>query len=231
MNLTVGPLPPAVYWRRRAVVAGVLLVLVLLVTYACGGSSGPGAAGRPRANTGPATDTADPSSTELRPQTGAPPSVDPSAQNLMPSGAPAPGFGAPLGSGSTGPQPDFCADSEIQLTPSAKKIVGGTYPYMLTLRIKNISDHACRRDVGADPQELHIVANGQTLWSSDSCQTTHGQPDVRTFPPGIEDMFTIGWDGTIGTACDNKSAATPGAYQIVGKLDTKVSDPVPFTVG
>jgi hypothetical protein len=233
MNLTVGPLPPAVYWRRRAVVAGVLLVLVLLVTYACGGSSGSGAAGQPRANTGPATatGTADPSSTELRPQTGAPPSVDPSAQSLVPSVAPAPGFGGPPVSGSAAAQSDFCADSEIQVTPSAKKIVGGTYPYVLTLRIKNISDRTCKRDVGADPQELHVVANGQTLWSSDSCQTTHGQPDVRSFPPGIEDMFTIGWDGTIGTACNNKTAATPGTYLIVGKLDTKVSDPVPFTVG
>ena len=61
MNLTVGPLPPAVYWRRRAVVVGVLLVLVLLVTYACGSSGGKGSAGAPRADVGTGASAADPS--------------------------------------------------------------------------------------------------------------------------------------------------------------------------
>jgi hypothetical protein len=232
MNLTVGPLPSAVYWRRRAVVAGVLLVLVLLVTYSCGGSSGSGATGQQRANTAATgTGTPDPTDSELRPQTGGPPGSDPSS--AQPSMAPAPAFGTPPTSAAAAAaqQSDNCADSDIQVTPSAKKIVGGSYPYQLTLKIKNISDHTCKRDVGADPQELHVIANGQTLWSSDACQTVHGQPDIRSFPPGIEDSFTIGWDGTIGTACNNKTAAAPGAYLVVGKLDTKVSDPVPFTVG
>ena len=225
MNLTVGPLPPAVYWRRRALLAGVLLVLVLLVTYSCGGSSGSGSTGPTRANTAPATDSPQPTGTELHPQTGAPPIGDPSSVPAQP-GAALSAASAPSGAPS-----DFCADSEIQVTPSAKKIVGGSYAYQLTLKIKNVSARTCKRDVGADPQELHIILNGQTVWSSDACQTVHGQPDIRTFPPGIEDMFTIGWDGTVGTACNNKTAAAPGAYQVVGKLDTRVSDPVAFTVG
>lgn len=233
MNLTVGPLPPAVYWRRRAVVAGIVLVLVLLLTYACGGSSGSGAPSQQRANNAAATGTGTPAPTdsELRPQTGAPPGSDPSS--AQPSVAPAPAFSVPPTSAApaVAAQSDFCADSEIQVTPSAKKIVGGSYPYQLTLKIKNVSDRTCKRDVGADPQELHIIANGQTVWSSDACQTVHGQPDIRSFPPGIEDAFMIGWDGTIGTACNNKTTAVPGSYLIVGKLDGKVSDPVPFTVG
>jgi hypothetical protein len=119
----------------------------------------------------------------------------------------------------------------MQLTPNGQKIVGGSFPYQFTLRIKNISDRTCKRDVGADPQELHIMQNGQALWSSDSCQTAHGQPDVRTFQPGIEAMFTIGWDGTVGTACNNnKQKAGPGTYQVVAKLDTKLSAPTNFTV-
>ncbi len=229
MNLTVGPLPPAVYWRRRAVVVGVLLVLVLLVTYACGGSGGSGSAGAPRANVGTGTtaaDPPDPTGSELHPQTGAPPDTGSPAPSVAPAPAAAPAVQT------SGPaQSDFCADSEILLTPSAKKIVGGSFPYMLTLRIKNVSDRTCKRDVGADPQELHIVLNGQTIWSSDSCQTVHGQPDIRSFPPGIEDSFSVGWDGTAGTACNNKTVAAPGGYQVVGRLDTKVSDPVAFTVG
>ncbi len=222
MNLTVGPLPPAVYWRRRAVVAGVLLVLVLLVVYACSGSGGAGSAGQPRANTGAATGTPDPTGSELRPQTGAPPATgDPGTP--APTQVSAPGGTAP-------PPSDFCSDSEIQLTPAVQKITGGSFAYQLTLRVKNVSNRTCKRDVGADPQELHIGQNGQTLWSSDSCQKVHGQPDVRSFPPGIEDTFTIGWDGTAGTGCTGGTPVGAGSYQVVAKLDAKASSPVTFTV-
>jgi hypothetical protein len=221
MNLTVGPLPPAVYWRRRALVAGVLLVLVLLLSYSCGGSSGSGANGQQRGNT--AANGPDPAVSELRPQTGSPPSSD------APSVAPAPASSASV-QNAVAPVSDFCADTEMQLTPTGQKIVGGSFPYQFTLRIKNISDRTCKRDVGADPQEMHVMQNGQTLWSSDSCQKVHGQPDIRTFPPGIEDTFTIGWDGTVGAACNNKQAAPVGTYQVVAKLDTKLSAPANFAV-
>ena len=45
-----------------------------------------------------------------------------------------------------------------------------------------------------------------------------------------ETMFTIGWDGTVGTACNNKQQAVPGTYQVVAKLDTKLSAPTNFIV-
>src|SRR4051812_3400548 len=38
MRLTVGPLPPAVYWRRRGVVLGALLIVVLALVYTFGGT-------------------------------------------------------------------------------------------------------------------------------------------------------------------------------------------------
>ena len=44
MRLTVGPLPAAVYWRRRAVVLVGLAILVLIVSYACGGPASSGSA-------------------------------------------------------------------------------------------------------------------------------------------------------------------------------------------
>ena len=37
MRLTVGPLPPAVYWRRRAVVLGALLLVVIVLFVSCCG--------------------------------------------------------------------------------------------------------------------------------------------------------------------------------------------------
>ena len=38
MRLTVGPLPPAVYWRRRAVVLGAGLLFLIVLLYSCTGS-------------------------------------------------------------------------------------------------------------------------------------------------------------------------------------------------
>jgi hypothetical protein len=223
MNLTVGPLPPAVYWRRRALVAGALLVLVLLVLYACGGSDGSNAAGQQPTGSSTSSPSPDPSPSVLSPIIGAgPASGSPSSTSSAATGG-APGGGAPVAA-------DFCTDDDMQLTPVIRKITGGTYQYEITLTIKNISNRSCKRDVGADPQELHIVLNNQTVWSSDNCQDAHGQPDVRTFGPGIESRFTRGWDGTVGQACTNATAAAAGTYQLVAKLDTKVSAPVTFTI-
>ena len=228
MNLTVGPLPPAVYWRRRALVAGALLVLILLIVYSCGGSSGSGAPNH-RASTG-ATSAAGPIMSALRPQTAAPASDDPSTDPSQPA-AGAGGAGGAASAGSTdAAATELCTDEDMLLTPSVARITGGTFAYELTLKIKNTSTRTCKRDIGSNPQELHIVQNGQTVWSSDSCPTSRGQTYVATFGPGIEDKFTLGWDGTAGTGCTGGRALPPATYQIVAKLDTKVSPPANFTI-
>jgi len=226
MNLTVGPLPPAVYWRRRAIVGGALLLVVLLIVYSCGGSSGSGA---PSRHTG-ATAAAAPTTTlsEFRPQTSSPsPGGSASAPATPTTPTPEPSVTTPT----TTPGSDTCTDTEIQLTPSVQRITGGSSAYELTLKIKNVSNRTCKRDIGSNPQELHIVSDGQTVWSSDSCQGGPGQNNIATFGPGIEDTFHVAWDGGGGPGCTNPTKLlAPGSYQIVAKLDTKVSAPVPFTI-
>jgi hypothetical protein len=225
MNLTVGPLPPAVYWRRRALVLGAVLALVLLVVAMCGGSgrSGP-TTGRP--TTGQPTSRA----TSTSPSSASTPSVQ------------APIVGAPGGASrppssptatQASPPSDQCSDAEIQLTPSVQKITGGSYPYQLTLRIKNVSSRTCKRDIGASAQEMHILdAAGRTVWSSDYCQSNPGS-SVSTFGPNIESTFQLGWDGFgYGPNCVRGGAKlADGSYQLVAKLDTKVSAPAAFTIG
>jgi hypothetical protein len=230
MNLTVGPLPPAVYWRRRAMVAGGLLLLVLLIAYSCGGSSGSGA---PSQRTGAAAHTTpDPTLSEFRPQTSSPAPQDTgSPSTSSTSGAEPTATGSATGSTTPAAGSDLCTDAEIQLSPSVQRIIGGSSAYQLTLKIKNTSDRTCKRDIGSNPQEMHIVSNGQTVWSSDSCQGGPGQNNVATFGPGIEDTFHVAWDGSGGSNCTNPDKLLPpGTYQIVAKLDTKVSDPVTFTI-
>ena len=75
------------------------------------------------------------------------------------------------------------------------------------------------------------MQNGNTLWSSDSCQTGQGDSNVATLSAGIEYAYDVGWDGASGANCTNKGhELPPGTYQIVAKLDTKVSAAVPFTI-
>jgi hypothetical protein len=221
MNLTVGPLPPAVYWRRRALVAGVLVLLILVIAYSCGGSSGSGATGQRSSTNTPATSSPTPTQSELRPQVGAPPSGDPS-----PSGTASTAAAPPAGPADSATE--LCADTDLLLTPAVLRLADGSY--RLTLKIRNTSTRNCKRDVGSKPQELHVLQNGQTVWSSDACQSGQGDSRVATLGAGIEYEYDVTWDGTSGAKCTGGSALPAGTYQIVAKLDTKVSSPVNFTI-
>jgi len=221
MNLTVGPLPPAVYWRRRVLVLGAVLALVLLLVAMCGGSghSNP-AAVNPAATTTSTRPSPTPTTSVQPPIVGEPGGASSSAS--PPAAAPS----------SATARSDICSDAEIQLTPSIQKITGGTYPYQLQLDIKNISNRTCKRDDGANPQEMHIVnAAGQTVWSSDYCQSNPGS-NMASFDPNIVASFKLPWDGyAYGPNCAKGAKLGDGAYQLVAKLDTKVSAPVAFTIG
>jgi hypothetical protein len=215
MRLTVGPLPPAVYWRRRAVVLVGLAVVTLIVAYACGGSSSdanPGAAGGHQSPTQ--------TSTLLHPTIGRSPT---------PTRTPTPtAFTLPQ-TQETG----SCADDEIGLTALANPasvIRGGSVAFTIT--IKNISNRRCSRDIGAAPQELILYdASGTTvIWSSDDCSTDHSQ-DVQTLAPGQTRAFTLTWDGRRSrsgagtTTCGDATVADPADYQLVARLGQKKSEP------
>jgi hypothetical protein len=227
MNLTVGPLPPAVYWRRRALVAGVILVIVILFVAMCSGSGKSGSGNRVD-GVGASKASSSPSSTLPAPiigGTGPAGSASPGAGGSASAGVPT--GGAPTGAGAVGgtTSSSACADSEIELTPTVQLNADGTYT--LTLKVRNISSRTCTRDVGADPQELVVLQNGQTAWSSDSCQAVHGKPDVRSFGPNIEATFSIAWDGTTGSSCTNPTKID-GSFQVVAKLGTKSSSPLTY---
>jgi hypothetical protein len=257
MRTTVGSLPPAVYWRRRAVVLGVALLVIILWFVACsGGDDGNDKKhGSGKSSAAPATQ---PSS--------AAPSDDPSFADAAPGGGPvlpAPGDltsqqpslgdgsangngdGTGDGSGaSTGPDGTnanvnaaagtSCADSEISVipAPSATTVKRGA-TVTIRITIKNISTRTCNRDVGADPQELYIDQGARKLWSSDTCSNRHGS-DVRSFTPGAARVYTVNWNGRQATTCSGTLAAGPfadaGQYAVHARVGTKISNPVTLTV-
>jgi hypothetical protein len=228
MRLTVGPLPPAVYWRRRALVLGGMLAIVLLITYTCSGESGANDRKRNAKKAGSASAspalTPTPSPSILTPITGDSASATPGNANPYPPPA-NPGTGA--GSASATP----CADSEITVVPApeASSVRQGV-PTRFFIKIKNISARTCVRDVGSHVQELYIRQDTTKQWSSDSCEKRTGN-DIVTFPPNHEVSYWLTWDGkATAQGCANRPWLAKGTYQLFGRLDTKVSEPVPFAV-
>jgi hypothetical protein len=234
MNLTVGPLPPAVYWRRRAVVAGVLLVVILLIVYACGGS---GSSGRDDQRHTAVEETRSPTP-------GPSPLVSASSSPSLASDLPSPSASdvSSAPSPSSGHGTPACSDRDIKVTATIESTsastsrlqYGGTFS--LQLKIQNISDRACSRDVGSVPESLVVLKNGDKVWSSDDCDSDKGakKHDVRVFPPHIAISAQVNWNSYLNTSkscAKRKTPAAKGEYQLVGHVGTATSATKTFTIG
>ncbi|WP_432833977.1 hypothetical protein [Dactylosporangium sp. CA-092794] len=219
MKLTVGPLPPGVYWRRRAIVGGVVVLAGLMLWASCGGGSAPddrkvsdaaSADQRSRADV-------DPTVTIQVPTTGEPPA----------SSAPPPASSAAAPPPSVAAIAPPCADADLSLTAAPDQPVQFRGAYLkFTLKVKNVSAQDCVRDLGADYQELYLQVGAAKVWSSDQCDPLKGsKPTVMK--PGIEMSFETTWNGkATNTSCVNREVPPAGKYQLVGRLATKISDPV-----
>jgi hypothetical protein len=230
MRLTVGPLPSAVYWRRRAIVLGVAVVLVFLIVQSCSGGEGKSNGGGvpTSATQGPETT---PTVAIKRPQSGAPPtSAGPARAPVVPTSAPA----ASTTPSARPPANGACTDAEVSVIPvPARTSAQRGQTIVIKLRIKNISTRTCSRDVGADLQELYIKRGADKVWSSDTCARAKGA-DVQTLVPNIEREYQVAWNGRDTTRCANNVANGPvpaaGDYQVFARLGTKISAPVKLTL-
>jgi hypothetical protein len=234
MNLTVGPLPPSVYWRRRAIVLGALLLVVLLLTYTCSGPNKSDVSGQKNTGStqpiGLSSGPVSPAMTGASTPAGEFPPSTPASAPPLPSASPTPTTvgGIPI-----------CTDKQIKVTPviastsptTTKLVHGGTFD--LKLKIRNISTTTCRRDVGSVPEELKVTKGSTTIWSSDACPKGKGKThDVRTFGPDIEIYADVKWSSynILNGGCSK--AAYPAAadkYALTGRVGTKMAT-VPFTI-
>jgi len=220
MRLTVGPLPSAVYWRRRAVVLGAVLLLALAVSYTCSG----------------------PKSQATSPQSSASPSVKPSPKAsavVQPAEltSPSPAASVPPVV-ETSADPRACTDAELRITakPVATSVSRGD-DVLIYLLIKNISSRTCTRDIGPDLQELRVVEGADKIWSSDDCGTARGS-NVRSFIPNFEVSFNVDWNGKMSTTCTGTGASRApagpvpdaGRYQVLGRVGTAQSKPASITI-
>jgi hypothetical protein len=224
MRLTVGPLSPSVYWRRRAVVVGAVLAVVLILAYSCSGGEEP----KKKPGAAPTGEASQPGTgeTQSQPTLITPNASDPSSG--QPAGNPGPDAGV-TGEGATG---DQCTDAEMSVVSAAESTsVRQGVPTKFYIRIKNISTRTCSRDVGAQAQELYLMQNGTKQWSSDACGNTGGNSDVRVLPPNIEREYYQFWNGqATAQGCTNPQMLPKGTYELRGRLGQKVSEPVTVTI-
>jgi hypothetical protein len=234
MRLTVGPLPPAVYWRRRAIVLGAAVVVIFLIVQSCsGGDANSVGSGNHPSTTAPAAEPTAPV-TVLRPQVDPPEQSEP--EQTDPTGDAPATNPAPPTNAAAPPPPDAgaCTDAEMLITPMPEVTTaqrGSTIG--IRLRIKNTGKRTCSRDVGADQQEVYIKKGAAKVWSSDTCGQVKGS-DVLPFTPNFEREYRVEWNGHDVSRCAANLADGPippaGDYQVFGRLAAKTSDPVKLTL-
>lgn len=221
MRLTVGPLPPAVYWRRRAIVLGAALLVLFLIAQACMAS----APARDRTGPGP-TPSGSPAGSPLPPvpttSAAVPPAAGEDAEDTEDDGA--------------APGPEECTDDEISLTAAASRTSFGVGEQVqFTIRIAHAAERTCQRDVGGDLRELYLVrgAGAEHVWSSRDCANPTGS-EVVELTEDWEREHHIGFTGQSTSRCTGPAAAgpdlEPGDYQLRARLGTARSGPVTITL-
>ncbi|HEY0450539.1 hypothetical protein [Actinophytocola sp.] len=235
-----GPLPPSVYWRRRAFAAGVCVFAVVLLAWIIGGLVGAaddqpvhGTAGSRElaaapSSPPPSTRPAGAPSSTTSPTT-APPAASPTtAPTGRPTTRPAPPASTPPGPAKP------CPDAVIKVVaqPGQPSYQVGRRP-LLHLLVVNTGKVPCTRDVSRKLRELVITsADGRTrLWSSKDC---YGPPatDTRTLAPGKPLEFSLNWAGrTSAPGCPTHRTTVPaGSYRVIGKLGALTGPPVALTM-
>ncbi|MFD4461159.1 hypothetical protein [Nocardia sp. NPDC058480] len=219
-----GPLSPEIYWRRRALAIGVIVValaiVIWLVTMVARGGDSSGADNAAATTTTSAEPTASASETSSAPS---------SASSTPSSGSATPSTTA----SAADPAAQPCSDQSLAL----KVTVGqptyrvGDQPAFGTV-ITNISSAACSRDLGAGPQFLVYTLDGQRrLWASNDCNPD-GPVDQKTLEAGQQLSYKGTWFGTTSQPqCAGDRLQVPaGAYMVVAQLGAVRSAAEPFNL-
>ncbi|MBH0120368.1 hypothetical protein M1M07_24210 [Rhodococcus sp. HM1] len=229
-----GPLPPEIYWRRRALAVGVGLVVLALVVWLVMALTGGGDDPEPE-NT-----AAEVTSTTATTTTSADATAEPAAA----------GSG---GGSSTGTSAGTSASATTTSSTTATPVAAGQCPDQslavrvtadqpnyrvgdepaFTIVITNIGTEQCERDLGAGLQQVLVYSlDGATrFWSNTDC-FPESTADVRTLAPGDQAAFSVKWSGTTSApGCQQpREPVGPGAYSVVGQLGGLRSTPEPFNV-
>jgi hypothetical protein len=216
-----GPLPPAIYWRRRVLAVAASVVAVVLLAWIIGQL---------------VDGTEEQPVQDASARASQPPSSRPSAPSSSPgapssTAAPAPVVAIPAPPLPSQP-PQACPDAVIAVLAQTDQpgYRVGQRP-LLRLVIANSGQVACLRDVSRSLRELVITTpdGAKRLWSSNDCFSPPGG-DTRLIQPGEQLTFTVTWAGrTSAPGCPSRRRTVPaGSYLVTGKLGALAGAPVPI---
>ena len=253
----VGPLPSSVYWRRRLVVLGVPLFVILLVAYACSGSSGSpqntsgaiGTHGTPSPS-GAAVITPAPNQTQSGPPEGSYPGGGPgggtgsggtATGTAGATGSAAPGSVGGAAGGSTaagtGGGGSGCVltlSIALDRTSASGPVTypAGSFPtFKITATDSGTAN--CTVDVSGRTLVVTVAAQGSSTpeWSSATCS---GQSDLRVLGPSDAQTFPVQWKRweSQGQTCPVSKLPTvpPGGYTVSATVDGVSATPVSFVM-
>ena len=198
-----GPLPPGVYWRRRAVTLLAVVLAGVLLTRACG------ADGEPRTTLSPSPS---PTTTASRPPRT--PAPSPTASPL------------PTAVGRCRPSNLVVnARADDDLYPAGRRPV-------LTIGVRNTGSAPCTFDVGQANREIRVTSGNDRIWSSDDC-SPGGAAQLATLRPGAAPTeFSVTWSrkrSAPGCPAGLRDAA-PGTYRVTGRFGELVGEPDTFSL-
>nr|WP_206037772.1 hypothetical protein [Rhodococcus sp. HNM0569] len=237
-----GPLPPEIYWRRRALAIGVIVVVLILLVWLVSSIRGGSADPETAAAESSAVPTMSATATTSADSSGASGASGGSGGGSEPAGESPENSSATATtstSGSAAPvAPGQCADQSlaIKVSPS-KPTYGADEEPEFTTVVTNIGSTACERDLAGGFQQVVVSSldGAQRLWSSTDC-FPQADPDIRKLDPGQQAAFTVKWSGKTSTPeCateqdPQRDAVSAGAYSVVGQLGALRSAPEPFNL-
>ena len=201
-----GPLPARVYWVRRLVLLGVVLVLVFGIARVLGGGSdaksetptatraaATGATGTPDGSSpadgetagGESTGTAAPETPAAEPGTG----KKRAKGAPMPTPTPTPTPVAPVPPTPTG----VCTNEDITITPTADgATAGGKVQFLLNLRTK--ATPACTWQVSPETLTLKITSGDDDIWASLECPRAIPTQDLTVYRD-FDAVVPVVWSG------------------------------------
>lgn len=211
-----GPLPPRVYWVRRAIVAAVALLLVVGVSKLLGGG-GDGKDSTPAAEIVSNQPTTSAPATRTPGKKGAKGAQQ--AQPRKPKRTPLPQPQGP------------CADSDVVVTPAVEKAhAGGVVTIALLITSKTAP--ACTFEVSRDSVVLKLTSGDDKIWTTQQCPKAVPTATViaRQQVPG---RVEVNWHGhRSNEGCTSAAPwALPGYYHAVAAALGSEATDVQFFLG
>ena len=200
-------LPASVYWRRRFVVLGIpLLLVVVLVAYLLNRGDEPSAAHTPGGTAGPTAPTT--------------PAPTPTAT------------GSPVAAANGGVASCVAPALTPGITPDAASVPAGSTP-TFTVTINNVGNTPCVVDAGELQREVVVVSGNDRVWSSKDCASAKSPARTLLLTPGMTDTSHVAWNRVRSApGCPgNLPAPRPGTYQATVALAGTSSGSVVFQLG